>query len=212
MSSRQEAPMTNYSYNEIENSTAKATKDVIDYSKQAISSAQDKASRAVGALNQATGTTFERGFGVFNQATETTVDAFKHPIESTRHAARYAWENFPPLSWFGYGVAALNSIPLAMFVCFFLVTLALVLGVAGTGILAAEGFFLGLGSLFFVPTVVILSFAALSTALFTVFGWSLYKAAKYSLCKIGLVKREIQHDSSAMFKGGSRAFKQEYED
>ncbi|CAG8699093.1 9224_t:CDS:1 [Funneliformis mosseae] len=203
-----EAPMTGYKYGEIEHATENVTKDVLNYSKQAFSSAQDKASRAVDAINHATETTVERGVGVFSKATGTTVNAFKHPVES----ARYAWENFPPLSWFGYGVAALNSIPLAMFICFFLITLAFVLGVAGTGILAAEGFFLGIGSIFFIPTVIVLTFAAFSTALFTVFGWAAYKAAIKVLCNLGVVKREIQHDSSAMFKGGRKAVQQEYEE
>src|SRR6266498_3716495 len=100
----------------------------------------------VGSLSRAAGMTVEKGH-----------DFFQHSYESTRKAARNAWKNFPPLNWFGYGVAALNFIPLIILISFLICTSALVLFVSGAGILLAEGFFLGIGSLFFIPTVAVLT-------------------------------------------------------
>ncbi|GBB92133.1 hypothetical protein RclHR1_01970015 [Rhizophagus clarus] len=124
-------------------------------------------------------------------------EIFQHPRDYSKpiiKSARYVWNNFPPLSWFGYGVAALNIVPLAILITFLIGTFSLVLLVSGMGILLAEGFFLGIGLLFFVPVAIFLIFSAISTTFFTVSIWSVYKMSVYVLRNIGLLGGDTRYD------------------
>lgn len=130
-------------------------------------------------------------------------EIFQHPRDYSKpiiKSVRYVWNNFPPLSWFGYGVAVLNVIPLAILITFLIGTLTLVLFVSGMGILLAEGFFVGIGLLFFVPVALFLTFSAISTTFFTVSIWSVYKMAVYILHNIGLLGGDTLYDEQKQQK------------
>src|SRR5438034_1207051 len=62
-------------------------------------------------------------------------DIFQNLRDHSKPIIKSVWNNlnYPPLRWFGYGVAALNVVPLAILISFVIGTLALVLLVSGTG-------------------------------------------------------------------------------
>ncbi|CAG8735830.1 8836_t:CDS:1, partial [Racocetra fulgida] len=121
----------------------------------------------------------------------------------------YIWNHFPPLSWFGYGVIALNAIPLGIFLLFLFGTTAFVLSVTGVGIFLAEGFFVGLGLVFLVPVICVMGFAAFSTAFFTVFGYACYRGLFFILRNLGIIAEEVAVDAKAAFRGAKRAVEEE---
>ncbi|RIA99741.1 hypothetical protein C1645_746565 [Glomus cerebriforme] len=137
-------------------------------------------------LSQMTKMAIEKGREIFQIPRD-----YSHPIIKS---AQYLWNNFPPLNWFGYGIVAFNIVPLTILIAFLIGTLTLVLCVSGTGILLAEGFFIGIGLLFFIPVATVLTFSAISTTFFTIFAWSVYKVAIYILRRIGLLEKEVQFD------------------
>jgi hypothetical protein len=137
-------------------------------------------------------------FDLLEMAMDKGREIFQHPRDYSKpiiKSARYVWNKFPPLSWFGYSVAALNVVPLAILITFLVGTFAFVLLVSGMGILLAEGFFIGIGLLFFVPVALFLTFSAISTTFFTISIWSVYKMAVYVLRNIGLFGRDDEQKS-----------------
>ncbi|CAG8539174.1 18114_t:CDS:1 [Cetraspora pellucida] len=140
------------------------------------------------------------------------VHIWRNPREYLRpvfNGVYYIWNHFPPLSWFGYGVIALNAIPLAVFLVFLFCTTAFVLSITGVGIVLAEGFFVGLGLIFFVPVVCVMCFAALSTAFFTVFGYGCYRGLSFILRNLGIIAEEVVVDANAALKGAKKALEEE---
>jgi hypothetical protein len=207
--SKDYAPISNYSRDDIQQRAEEATKGLVDTSQQTLSFMQERASQTADALSSKAGS--------LRQATEMAIDkgrdALQNPRDYTQSiygsicgSARYAWDNFPPLHWLGYGVAALNVVPVTILIGFLICTLVFVLTVSGTGVLLAEGFFLGIGLLFLIPTLMILTFSAISTGFFTIFGWSVYKGVTNLLHKLGLLGREIQFDTSHAAKGARRGY------
>jgi len=149
---------------------------------------------------------------VISHTTETVVekgiDLLKHPdmyLQPVRKGIIYLWQNFPPISWFGYSAAALNAIPIIILLGFLFSTCAIVLSIAGVGIFLAEGFFFGLGLLFLVPVVCVMGFAAISTSFFTVFVYGCYRAAVYILRGLGVLSEEISVDAKGALRGLERA-------
>ncbi|CAG8501674.1 17168_t:CDS:1 [Acaulospora morrowiae] len=139
---------------------------------------------------------------------EKGMDVLKHPgmyLQPLYKASMYLWQNFPPISWFGYSAAALNAIPIIILLGFLFGTCAFVLSIAGIGIFLAEGFFLGLGLLFLVPVVCVLTFATLTTSFFTVFGYGCYRAAVFILRGLGVLGEEIIVDTKGVAQGVERA-------
>ncbi|CAG8518089.1 6049_t:CDS:1 [Dentiscutata heterogama] len=140
------------------------------------------------------------------------VHIFQNPREYIRpvlNGVQYIWNNFPPLSWFGYGALVLNAIPLAIFGGFLLGTTTLVLSIAGVGVFLAEGFFFGLGLIFLVPVGAVMCFAALSTAFFTTFGYCGFRGLCFILRNLGILAEEVAMDANAAIKGAKKALEEE---
>ncbi|CAJ0765899.1 2380_t:CDS:2, partial [Entrophospora sp. SA101] len=78
---------------------------------------------------------------VIGHAAQKCKEVITHPIYYVQKATSFFWENFPPLSWFTYGVIALNAIPLTILLTFLFVTTSIVMLITGTGIFLAKGFF-----------------------------------------------------------------------
>ncbi|RIB28651.1 hypothetical protein C2G38_2028366 [Gigaspora rosea] len=140
------------------------------------------------------------------------VNIFKHPREYFRlvlNGVQYIWIHFPPASWFAYGAIVLNAIPVTVFLGFIGLITTIVLGIAAIGILFAEGFLFSIGLVFLVPVVLVMAFAALSTAFFTTFSYCSYRIIYYFLRKLGILAEEAASDVTAAAKGIKKGLEEE---
>ncbi|CAH1760884.1 23268_t:CDS:1 [Entrophospora sp. SA101] len=107
--------------------------------------------------------------------------------DPTYEAIKYLWGNFPPARWLIYALLTFNSIPLMIFVGWFILTLGFVFALAGVGILCANGFFTFLGLVVFVPVAIVLIIVAFVGASIATFGWAGLNTGTYVLSNIGTV-------------------------
>nr|CAG8555123.1 6789_t:CDS:2 [Entrophospora candida] len=115
----------------------------------------------------------------------TIIEKLKPVISETKQVIGHAAQKSK--NWFTYGVIALNAIHLTILLTFLFVTTSIVVLIIGTRIFLAEGFFIGVGSFFFVPVMIIMIFASRVTAFFIVFCWSIYSIIRYILHTFDLI-------------------------
>ncbi|CAH1757787.1 3442_t:CDS:2 [Entrophospora sp. SA101] len=96
--------------------------------------------------------------GAAEDATSTIIEKLKPAISETKQVIGHAAQKSK--NWFTYGVIALNAIPLTILLTFLFVTTSIVVLIIGTRIFLAKGFFIGVGSFFFVPVMIIMIFAS----------------------------------------------------
>ncbi|CAH1758674.1 10514_t:CDS:1 [Entrophospora sp. SA101] len=114
-------------------------------------------------------------------------DYIKPISDSIYEAIKYLWGNFPPIRWLLYTLLIFNSIPLIIFVGWFILTLGFVIALAGVGILCAQGFFTFLGLVVFVPIAIVLMVVAFVGASIATFGWAGLNTGTFVLSNIGIV-------------------------
>ncbi|CAJ0645069.1 1886_t:CDS:2 [Entrophospora sp. SA101] len=171
--------------------TDKIKKDLANMDLEAISGASGLATGVIASTSskiiETTEDTISETKGVIGYAAQKGKEVATHPIYYMQKSTSFFWEKFPPLSWFTYGVIALNAIPLTILLIFLFITTSIVVLVTGTGIFLAEGFFIGVGSFFLIPVFIIMIFASFVTAFFTIFGWTFYKVVRYILHTFDLI-------------------------
>ncbi|CAJ0745629.1 22126_t:CDS:2 [Entrophospora sp. SA101] len=162
------------------------------HGKEAISGATGIATGVIASkgskIIETTEDTINETKGVIGYAARKGKEVATHPIYYMQKSTSFFWEKFPPLSWFTYGVIALNAIPLTILLIFLFITTSIVALVTGTGIFLAEGFFVGVGSFFLIPVFIMMIFASFVTAFFTIFGWTFYKLVRSILHIFDLIE------------------------
>ncbi|RHZ83243.1 hypothetical protein Glove_99g317 [Diversispora epigaea] len=114
------------------------------------------------------------------------------------------WNNFPPFRWFVYFAMIFNAIPLTIFFAWGIFTLAIILSIAGGGIIITEGFFFLLGLSIFLPVAFVLSFISFGFALFLTLAWFGFKAGNTVSRSIGLTSKEMAVDVKGVVAGTMR--------
>ncbi|CAG8491847.1 4523_t:CDS:2 [Diversispora eburnea] len=187
------APITGYSADDTQHMTEEAIERVADSAAYMASGIGKTTGTVLSASNRAKDTAVEKGMNVLYHP--------KEYLDVIKRGATYIWVNFPPLSWFGYGAAALNAVPLTILLGFLFCTIVMVLGIAGCGIFLAESFFIGLGLLFLLPVLGVMTFAGLTTAFFSVFGYFSYRSVLFVLRGLGVLSEEIMIDTKGVLQG-----------
>ncbi|CAG8823026.1 7175_t:CDS:1, partial [Dentiscutata erythropus] len=108
--------------------------------------------------------------------------------QPTLKYANYLWEKFPPVRWLVYTLAALNSIPLAAFIGWSILTFGVVTALAGVGIVVSQGFFMFLGFAVFIPVSFCLLCLAGIWATIATGLWASLGVANFGLVQLGVVK------------------------
>ncbi|RHZ76975.1 hypothetical protein Glove_187g26 [Diversispora epigaea] len=206
------------SYEERENEAAPyyphlSSDDTQQMTEETIEKAGDSVAYMASGLGKTTGSVLSATGRAKDSAVEKGMDVLHHPkeyLDVVRRGATYIWVHFPPLSWFGYGAAALNAVPLTILLGFLFCATVIVLGIAGCGILLAESFFVGLGLLFLLPVLGIMTFAGLTTAFFSVFGYFSYRSVLFVLRGLGVLSEEILIDAKGVFRGIKEKVPQEF--
>ncbi|RHZ80328.1 hypothetical protein Glove_137g123 [Diversispora epigaea] len=149
-------------------------------------------------LSQMTRGTFDSAKDVGTSAYE-TASRIRHGYmqtlnsyigQPTRKYTNYLWENFPPVRWLIYSLCALNSIPLAVFIGWSILTFGVVTALAGVGIAVSQGFFIFLGFAVFVPvSFCLLCLAGIGATIATGL-WASFGAANFGLVQLGFVKNQ----------------------
>ncbi|CAG8793165.1 hypothetical protein C2G38_2129777 [Gigaspora rosea] len=103
------------------------------------------------------------------------------------NSVKYLWVNFPPARWLMYVLCMFNSIPIALFIAWAVVTFGFVSALAGVGVVIAEGFFMFLGLAVFLPVAGFMLLVAFITACFATLGWAGFETASFGLSRLGLV-------------------------
>ncbi|KAG9290152.1 hypothetical protein G9A89_010458 [Geosiphon pyriformis] len=101
-----------------------------------------------------------------------------------------AWQNNPFFRWFTYIVGTFAAIPTIVLLGWITLTCAIVVGIAGIGIICTEGFLAFLGGLVFFPVVGVLLFIASIGGLIGGFLYVGVKAVYYVLSGLGIIPRE----------------------
>ncbi|CAG8796230.1 20528_t:CDS:1, partial [Dentiscutata erythropus] len=103
------------------------------------------------------------------------------------NSVKYLWANFPPVRWLTYTLCAFNSIPLALFVAWAVLTFGFVSALAGVGIVVAQGFFTFVGLAIFLPVAGVMLLIAFIAASFATLAWAGYETASFGLHRLGFV-------------------------
>ncbi|CAG8462121.1 2038_t:CDS:1 [Ambispora leptoticha] len=110
------------------------------------------------------------------------------------------WNKSSFLRLYSYIAGAYGIIPAVILVGWIIVTLVIVVGIAGIGIVVAEGFFAFLGSLVFFPVVGTLLFLASVGGIVVGFVYASYKAIEYALSAMGFLPRDFLHGAPPVSK------------
>ncbi|KAG9292425.1 hypothetical protein G9A89_015295 [Geosiphon pyriformis] len=128
-----------------------------------------------------------------------------HFVERVRNFVRSKWESSPFLRWYSYIAATYGVIPAVVLIGWIIGTLAIVVGIAGIGIVCAEGFLAFLGSLVFFPVVGVLLFIACIGGLIGAFTYIGIQAVTFFLSGIGIMAKEGPLDTEHAKRAAKRA-------
>jgi len=153
-----------------------------NYAQRGVDTAKDMSSTAYEKAAQAA----RASQGYYDALCQQSKQVNSQLCDTTKHY----WSNFPPLRWFVYTLTAFNAIPLAILIGWAIITFGFVFGIAGVGVMIAEGFFGFFGLAAFLPVAAFLTFIAILLAGFATFAWGGVNTANIVLSKLGLVDRK----------------------
>ncbi|CAG8460457.1 3160_t:CDS:1 [Ambispora gerdemannii] len=125
--------------------------------------------------------------GKAQQIISQTDQYYKRPY----HFIIESWKESSFFRLYAYIAATYGIIPAVILVGWTIATLAIVVGVAGVGIVVAEGFFAFLGSLVFFPVVGTLLFIASLGGIVAGFAYGSLKVIRFALSQVGFLDQSI---------------------
>ncbi|KAG9301207.1 hypothetical protein G9A89_012590 [Geosiphon pyriformis] len=134
-------------------------------------------------------------------------DGKNYNLSSSIDNIKNAWAKFWPIRWLGIITMTFTSVPVIVLIGWIIITLGIILGIAGIGIGIAEAVTIGVGGIVLLPVMGVLTLIAFIGACITGSGYLAFGVFSYFLSLIGYGGKISLKDREALRLGSMKSAK-----